>query len=212
MTKSGLYYTTVLLLVIFISSGFKKESKMPPLADFHTNNKALLFVFPTTDLHEYAAYQVPFTGHFFVGFKNAVAFRESQGKYKKINPWGFLGKYQFGPNTLKKVGIHNTSRFLQSPRLQEEAFVALLAQNKDALAKYISYFEGKVVAGVKITESGILAAAHLGGVSSVKRFLNSNGKWRCRDHNGASVRSYMREFGGYDTANIPADEKAKVNL
>ena len=33
----------------------------------------------------------------YVGFKEAIAFKESRGNYKKINTFGYLGKYQFGP-------------------------------------------------------------------------------------------------------------------
>ena len=71
-------------------------------------------------------------------------------------------------------------------------------------------FSGKIVSGVKITESGILAAAHLGGSGSVKRFLNSNGSRKCKDDYGTSVKTYMRDFGGYETVGIIADNNAKV--
>jgi hypothetical protein len=47
-----------------------------------------------------------------------------------------------------------------------------------------------------ITESGILAAAHLGGQGSVKRYFK-NGKV-FRDGNGTKITSYMKTFSGYD--------------
>jgi hypothetical protein len=94
--------------------------------------------------------------------------------------------------------------------LQEKAFVALLSKNKWELKDYIQKFDGKVVDGVKITESGILAAAHLGGAGSVKRFLDTNGKRKCKDDYGTSVRTYMRDFGNYETARIVADKNATV--
>ena len=74
----------------------------------------------------------------------------------------------------------------------------------------IEKFSGKIISGVKVTESGILAAAHLGGAGSVKRFLNSNGAKKCKDNYGTSVKSYMREFGGYETSGIIADNDAKA--
>jgi hypothetical protein len=40
---------------------------------------------------------IPFTGNLFVGFKQALGFKES--KYQKINSLGYLGKYQFGTET-----------------------------------------------------------------------------------------------------------------
>jgi len=45
-----------------------------------------------------------------------------------------------------------------------------LSRNKWELKEEIEKFSGKIISGVKITESGILAAAHLGGPGSVKRF------------------------------------------
>ena len=95
-------------------------------------------------------------------------------------------------------------------RLQEKAFVALLSKNKYELKDYINYYEGKVVDGVKITESGILAAAHLGGSGSVKRFLNSNGEKKCKDDYGTSVKTYMKDFGGFETIGIKAIKNAQV--
>jgi hypothetical protein len=43
--------------------------------------------------------------------------------------------------------------------MQEKAFVALLSKNKAILEDVIERYDGKVVNGVLITESGILAAA-----------------------------------------------------
>jgi hypothetical protein len=47
-----------------------------------------------------------------------------------------------------------------------------------------------------ITESGILAAAHLGGQGSVKRYFK-NGKV-FKDGNGTKITSYMNKFSGYE--------------
>jgi hypothetical protein len=64
--------------------------------------------------------------------------------------------------------------------------------------------------GIRVTESGILAAAHLGGVGSVKKFFRNNGNRYYKDAYGTSIRSYMREFGGYETSGIVADSNATV--
>jgi hypothetical protein len=122
-----------------------------------------------------------------------------------------MGKYQFGLETLKSIGITDSLAFLRSPKLQEKAFVALLSKNKAELKDEIEKYSGKIISGVKITESGILAAAHLGGAGSVKRFLESNGAKKCKDDYGTSVRTYMRDFGGYETTAIVADCNARVN-
>ena len=121
-----------------------------------------------------------------------------------------MGKYQFGAETLRTIGIYDSLTFLNDPRLQEKAFVALLSKNKWELKDEIEKYEGQIVGGVRVTESGLLAAAHLGGVGSVKRFLRSNGSRKCRDVNGTSVKSYMREFGGYETSGIKPKRKPKV--
>ena len=86
----------------------------------------------------------------------------------------------------------------------------MLSKNKYELQEYINFYEGKVVDGVKITESGILAAAHLGGTGSVKRFLESNGKRKCKDEYGTSIKNYMRDFGGYETHGIRPVKNAQV--
>ena len=55
--------------------------------------------------------------------------------------------------------------------MQEKAFDALLSINKWELRKEIRKYAGKTIKGVEITESGLLAAAHLGGAGSVKTFF-----------------------------------------
>lgn len=209
MIKKSIFYISILLIVAFISSGFKPYNSQIN-TDFNNESEALLYVFPAQNIVDYASLKIPFTGKYFIGFKEAVAHKESQGKYKKVNTLGYIGKYQFGMETLKSIGIKDSTHFMNSPKLQEKAFVVLLSKNKYELKDYIAYFEGKIVDGVKITESGILAAAHLGGAGSVKRFLNSNGVKKCKDDYGTSVKSYMRDFGGFETAGIKAVKNAKV--
>jgi len=123
-----------------------------------------------------------------------------------------MGKYQFGMSALRSIGIKSKQDFLNNPRLQEKAFKALLSINKAQLEYEIEKYEGKVVNGVKITESGILAAAHLGGAGSVKSYLRSNGKSKFKDGFGTSMKSYFKKFGGYDTSHIVANMNAKVKL
>ena len=212
MIKKWAFYTTILLTVAFISTSFKPYN--PKNQDWFLvdETEELPYVFPSLKPTDYINLNIPFIGKFFIGYKEAIAFKESQGKYKKINSLGYLGKYQFGVSTLKTIGIHDSLAFLNSPKMQEKAFVALLSRNKWELQDYITAFDGKIVDGVKITESGILAAAHLGGAGSVKRFLNTDGKRKCKDNFGTSVRSYMRDFGGFETSGIIAEKNAKVKM
>jgi len=130
-------------------------------------------------------------------FLYAIGHRESTNRYDVVNPWGYMGRYQFGRRTLKGLGFKVTKKeFLSNPQLQEEAMMALLLHNKEKLQKYIDVFDGKTVNGMLITESGILAAAHLGGQGSVKRYFK-NGKV-FKDGNGTKITSYMEKFSGYD--------------
>ena len=121
-----------------------------------------------------------------------------------------MGKYQFGIQALRAIGITNNEQFLNNPQLQEKAFVALLKINKWQLRDLIKNYRGKIIDGVRVTESGILAAAHLGGVGSVRKFLESNGKRKIKDSYGTSIKSYMKDFGGFETQNIIASSTAKV--
>jgi len=139
-----------------------------------------------------------------------LAFKESQGKYTVVNTLGYLGKYQFGKTTLHRFKIYNTQAFLRNPELQEKAFVALCKVNRWILRKDILRSVGKTINGIKITESGILAAAHLSGAGNVKKFLRSNGSVRFSDAYGSSIQSYLKKFSGYDVSNIAADRNATV--
>ena len=58
--------------------------------------------------------------------------------------------------------------FLRNAEWQDEAFKALIVRNKWELRKEIQKYSGRVINGVEITESGLIAAAHLGGAGSVK--------------------------------------------
>jgi len=153
--------------------------------------------------------RIPFVEKDFVGFKEALAFKESQGKYSRVNTLGYLGKYQFGKSTLKDLHV-NPKNFLKNPLLQEKAFVANLEKNKYILRKEIKKFNKKWVGGVKITESGILAAAHLGGAGAVQQYLWSYGKNTMSDAYGTSIREYLKKFSGYDLSNITPRKNPKV--
>lgn len=146
--------------------------------------------------------EVPFLQKDFTGFKEALAFKESQGRYRVVNKLGYLGKYQFGRTTLARFEIYDTHEFLHNPELQERAFKALCQVNKWILRKDIERSVGKKINGVLITESGILAAAHLGGAGNVKKYLRSNGQHIFSDAFGTSIESYMKAFSGYDVSTV----------
>ncbi len=129
-------------------------------------------------------------------FLYAMGHQESGNRYFVVNRFGYMGKYQFGKSTLKTLKIKVTKEaFLNSPDLQEYAMQQLLKYNKKKLQKYIDKFEGCLVNDILITESGLLAAAHLGGAGSVRKWFR-NGKVR-KDGNGVKITTYMQRFSGY---------------
>ena len=153
---------------------------------------------------------VLYLGNTYVAFKEAIAFKESQGNYAAVNTLGYLGKYQFGVTTLELLGIKNPDLFLKSPVLQEKAFLANTKRNKWVLRRDIKRFVGKKIDGILVTESGILAAAHLAGPGNVKRYLRSYGALDSQDAYGTDILSYMDKFSGFDTSFVKAQKKPKI--
>lgn len=130
-------------------------------------------------------------------FLSAIAYRESSNRYDVVNNWGYMGKYQFGRATLDNLGYESVTnkQFLSSPKIQEEAMIKLLKSNKHILRREIRKYSGTSVHGVYITESGLLAAAHLAGPGNVKKWLRQ-GK-RFRDGLGTDLVEYLELFGNY---------------
>ena len=144
----------------------------------------------------------PFLGKSFNGFKEALAFQESRGDYFAMNDFGYLGKYQFGEGTLAVLGVYDSEGFLNDPRLQEEVFYANVSRNKWLLRREINNYSGQGIMSVTITESGILAAAHLAGPGNVKKYLRSGGQLDCEDAYGTQISDYLKKFAGYDTSEV----------
>jgi hypothetical protein len=211
MIKKWIFYTSIALIIAFISSGFKPLQYEKQSWFFIKKSEALLHLFPSLEPTDYVCFKTPISGKSFTGFKEAIAFRESQGQFKLINSLGYMGKYQFGISALRAIGINNSVSFLNNPKLQEEAFLVLLSKNKWELREEIQRYDGDIVNGIRITESGILAAAHLGGAGSVKKFFKSNGRRFIKDNFGTSLKSYMKKFGGYDTSFIVANDYARID-
>ncbi|MFM1879583.1 MAG: hypothetical protein RLZZ241_2449 [Bacteroidota bacterium] len=153
----------------------------------------------------------PFTGLGYIGFREALAHKESRGNYLSVNTFGYLGKYQFGKGTLKLMGIHDTIQFLNDPELQEKVFITNISRNKWILRRDIARFSGKRIHGIVITESGMVAAAHLAGAGNVKKFLRSWGEFDAEDAFGSSISHYLRKFRGYDLTMIPAKRNPQLS-
>ena len=205
----GVPFSFFLLLYFSISSDISIN-----LDDYSTQGLDLCYNVVIEDAIEPLTHEIylPYLGKTFVGFKEDLCFKESRGNYFSVNDFGYLGKYQFGKETLKLIGIYTPNQFLYSPEMQEKAFLANTERNKWILRKDISRFVGKRINGIEITESGILAAAHLAGPGSVKKYLRSYGKNGSSDAYGTSISYYMKRFSGYDTSEVVPNKKAKVSL
>jgi hypothetical protein len=131
-------------------------------------------------------------------FLDAIGFRESSNNYKAVNQFGYLGKYQFGRKTLNAIGFDSISNyeFLSNPSIQEEAMLTLLKKNKHTLRREIKNYVGQTINGIYITESGILAAAHLAGAGNVRKFFRKG--YEFKDGNGTKMTSYMVRFADYN--------------
>jgi len=130
-------------------------------------------------------------------FLNAIGEKESSNRYTVVNRFGYMGKYQFSKNTLKLLDIKVTkNEFLNNPGLQEEAMDRLLTENYKSLKRFIKKYENTMLHEVYITKSGVLAAAHLGGVGNVKKWFRKGIDFK--DGNGTSIITYMNKFRGYE--------------
>lgn len=200
-----------IIIVFLVSFGFKMNFNNQGVPKSLQANKSTNFSFPQNeDSAEHPILLPPFIGNAYIGFKEAMAFKESRGKYGVVNSLGYLGKYQFGKGTLELVGIYNPDYFLVNPQLQERAFKTNIARNKWILRKDIEKYVGLEIGNSHITESGIIAAAHLAGPGNVKKYLRSLGAHDVNDDYGTSISHYIKYFSGYDISMILPKRNAKI--
>ena len=156
---------------------------------------------------------VPFIDKDFIGFKEFLGFFESGSDYNKINRFGYLGKYQFGKGTLKIYGVSDLNNFIKSPELQEKVFLMNVKRNKWILRREIKKYSNIFLGDLYISESGILAAAHLSGPGNVKKILRNKASkdFNKKDANGTSISDYIRIFKNYDLENINQERRPKIN-
>ncbi|MEK6154340.1 hypothetical protein WIW50_13800 [Flavobacteriaceae bacterium 3-367] len=204
-------FCPLIMIFILMSYGFNTTTENVVVPETLRVNEPTEVLFPKNETILNAAMVAPpFLGTSYIGFKEALAFKESQGNYFVINTLGYLGKYQFGVGTLQLMGVYNSTRFLNDPALQEKVFLTNVKRNKWILRRDIKRFDGKYINGIKITESGILAAAHLAGAGNVKKYLRSYGKFDVKDAYGTSIAHYIKKFSGYDVSEVSPKRNPKV--
>jgi len=210
MKKWIRFASPLIITCILLSFAFMPKEVEVPEALKVTEPTEVLFPKNRT-IFSTAIVEPPFLGSSYIGFKEALAFKESSGDYFSINTLGYLGKYQFGVGTLQLMGVHDATKFLNDPALQEEVFQTNIARNKWILRRDIKRFDGKRIRGVRVTESGMLAAAHLAGAGNVKKYLRSYGRYDVKDAYGTSIAKYIRNFSGYDVSEVSPKRNPKVS-
>jgi len=159
--------------------------------------------------------EVDINNNSFLNFLETLGFRESGNNYDIVNQYGYMGKYQFGPIALRDIGFYDNNNnwtekakeygvwsketFLNNPEAQESAIRMLLKNNWRYATNYsLLDYIGIEMNGVLITESGLLAAAHLIGVGGIKKALETSDLTSVKDGNGVTAKEYMELFGGYN--------------
>ena len=201
-----MYFNFKIFLIYFLAVFFLSSTDLP------TSNLNLEYSVESKDNSNLNYLPIPYTVRDFVGFKNFLGFFESGSDYDKINRFGYVGKYQFGKGTLKMYGVTNLVNYKNNPELQEKIFLMNVMRNKWILRREISWYSNRYLGGVYVSESGIIAAAHLSGPGNVKKYLRSHcdANLNKKDANGTSISDYMRIFKDYDIKNIPYERKPKL--
>ena len=134
-----------------------------------------------------------------LAFMRRVGKAEGSGSYEAVSNRGYLGLYQFHPNTLKSMGFDvSKEEFLSNPSLQDSAMIAYMRVNAKGLQKVIKEFNKTYYNGVYVTKAGILAGAHLVGMGGVlSYFYPEKYNYKTVDGNGVHVSNYMEKFAGY---------------
>jgi hypothetical protein len=140
----------------------------------------------------------------FYRFINDLGRRESGNNWLSVNRIGCFGEWQFAESTLRYLGYRKLSlrKFRKNPfifprDMQLKALKTLIRVNQVLLTDY-EHFIGDSIRGVRITRSGMIAASHLGGAGSLKKFLDSKGKINRNDILGTSIYDYLKIFRDYD--------------
>jgi hypothetical protein len=137
-------------------------------------------------------------------FLEAIALFESNNRYDVVNPYGFLGRYQFSPTTIRHLGYDILNEdFLRNARLQDEIMLAYMRENYVSLRPYIEEYNNTNYKGMYITTSSILAGAHFAGAMGMKRFLlNKLDSIGTVDANGMTLRKYMTNLSDYNVEEV----------
>jgi hypothetical protein len=186
------FFVSFIVTICFFLTAFKVKEKLNWEEPLNVTTSTIEIIMPNLEVPEI---EIDLKDH--SSFLDKLGYFESTNDYSKVNHLGYMGKYQFHKKTLSAIGIETTKeKFLTSPTLQEEAMTRLLTENKKTLKRFIRKYDGKMVHGVYVTESGILAAAHLGGAGNVINWFRRGEDFK--DGNGTPITKYMKALSGYN--------------
>lgn len=143
-----------------------------------------------------------------------LAYRESGNRSWVVNRYGYMGLYQMGRAALVDAGYMTSSGQWtgKNGATSQAAFLANQTIQTAAINDYnrvqwgyitrmgLDRYVGQTVGGVEITESGLLAGAHLLGAGNLATFLRSGGATVPRDGNRVPITQYIAAFGGHGLA------------
>ncbi|WP_230971717.1 transglycosylase SLT domain-containing protein [Nitrogeniibacter aestuarii] len=158
-------------------------------------------------------------GTSYADFLHALGQRESSLRPEITNRSNYAGLYQMGEAALQDAGVYggdgrldnryngnftgafgvnSLNDFLSDPDAQTQAITAYHQAvwgylNNNGSSSYV----GQTINGIEVTESGLIAAAHLVGAGKVKQWLASGGAILPRDGNGTKMTEYLQRFAGY---------------
>jgi serralysin len=164
-------------------------------------------------------------------FLNALGFSESSNRYNFVSDHGYAGKYQLSEVALRMIGyygddgtaaidwkdawtgkngIASLSDWLSNPAIQDKAAGEWFSYLWTSEFRYegVQKYVGQTINGINVTESGLLAAAHLVGSDAVAAYLDSGGSNISKDPNGTTVENYLSKFAGYDVSPVTGTSSA----
>jgi len=148
---------------------------------------------------------------------------ESRGNYKAVNSIGYIGKYQMGESALVDASYYKPKKnynnkwdgefpgkdnvyikedFLNNPQAQENAIRIYMKRQWGYIKNIAEKHVGQTYNGVKMTRSGMLAAAHLVGNGALRSYLQNEGKIVPQDKNGVTAENYIKKFNDFDVSSV----------
>lgn len=156
-------------------------------------------------------------------FLELLAFKESNMNWYAINQYGYVGKYQFGSDARRDVGVKKFTwkQFQSNPSIwpekeQDKAVIRFMKLNHKKIFSFFDqpgdhlindhfnkvfklkyntkwYKKGETV---QLTWAGLYAACHLVGPGHVRKFLNTG--YNHKDGNGITTFDYLKYFSKID--------------